>query len=167
MKNIAPTDAAAMESVETREWIDSIDYVIDCTDAAVARFLEDHVTSREASSTELEAARSETADHTMKREDLEPAFEKTLRDQDGNVIDLTDAEITFRMRAVGADVLKVNSTDVEVIGNPKRGRIRYEWQAGDTTDAGVFDVECYVAGDPRTIPSSSFFRVEIFNSLLD
>jgi len=28
MKNIAPTDAAAQEAVETREWIDSIDYVI-------------------------------------------------------------------------------------------------------------------------------------------
>ena len=29
MKNIAPTDAAALEAVETREWIDSIDYVIE------------------------------------------------------------------------------------------------------------------------------------------
>ena len=28
MKNIAPTDAAAQEAVETREWIDSLDYVI-------------------------------------------------------------------------------------------------------------------------------------------
>ena len=28
MKNIAPTDAAALEAVETREWLDSLDYVL-------------------------------------------------------------------------------------------------------------------------------------------
>src|SRR5687768_9189507 len=28
MKNIAPKDAAALEAVETREWLDSLDYVI-------------------------------------------------------------------------------------------------------------------------------------------
>ena len=28
MKNIAPKDAAALESVETREWLDSLDYVV-------------------------------------------------------------------------------------------------------------------------------------------
>ena len=28
MKNLAPTDAAALESVETREWLESLDYVV-------------------------------------------------------------------------------------------------------------------------------------------
>src|SRR6188508_285878 len=28
MKNIAPTDAAAQEAVETREWLESLDYVL-------------------------------------------------------------------------------------------------------------------------------------------
>nr|MBA3948521.1 hypothetical protein [Acidobacteriota bacterium] len=28
MKNIAPKDAAALEALETREWLDSLDYVI-------------------------------------------------------------------------------------------------------------------------------------------
>ena len=29
MKNLAPTDAAALEAVETREWLESLDYVLD------------------------------------------------------------------------------------------------------------------------------------------
>ena len=28
MKNMAPVDASALESIETREWIDSLDYVL-------------------------------------------------------------------------------------------------------------------------------------------
>ena len=28
MKNLAPNDAAALEAVETREWLDSLDYVL-------------------------------------------------------------------------------------------------------------------------------------------
>ena len=28
MKNMAPSDAAALEAVETREWLESLDYVI-------------------------------------------------------------------------------------------------------------------------------------------
>jgi len=28
MKNIAPRDAAELEAIETREWLDSLDYVI-------------------------------------------------------------------------------------------------------------------------------------------
>jgi pyruvate dehydrogenase E1 component len=41
MKNLAPTDAAALEAVETREWLDSLDYVLQQGDKArVIRLLE-------------------------------------------------------------------------------------------------------------------------------
>jgi pyruvate dehydrogenase E1 component len=41
MKNIAPADAAALEAVETREWIESLDYVVQQGDKArVVRLLE-------------------------------------------------------------------------------------------------------------------------------
>jgi pyruvate dehydrogenase E1 component len=41
MKNIAPTDAAALEAVETREWIESLDYVLEHGDKGrVVRLLE-------------------------------------------------------------------------------------------------------------------------------
>jgi len=152
----------------------SIDLLVDCTAAAAPRYIERHLTSRAAAVTELEASGGEKADLELKREDLTPAFEKTLRDPEGNVVDLTDKKVTFRMRQVGADVLKVNA-EADIVDPAKKGRVRYEWQTGDTTLAGVFDVECYVedADDaetptgPRTVPASFFFRVEIFNSLAD
>src|SRR6185503_12961555 len=41
MKNLAPTEAAALEAVETREWLDSLDYVINQGDKTrVIRLLE-------------------------------------------------------------------------------------------------------------------------------
>jgi pyruvate dehydrogenase E1 component len=41
MKNLAPPDAAALEAVETREWLESLDYVVDQGDKArVIRLLE-------------------------------------------------------------------------------------------------------------------------------
>src|SRR5690348_11882934 len=41
MKNLAPADAAALEAVETREWLESLDYVISQGDKSrVHRLLE-------------------------------------------------------------------------------------------------------------------------------
>ena len=36
MKNIAPADAAALEAVETREWLESLDYIVRQGDKARA-----------------------------------------------------------------------------------------------------------------------------------
>src|SRR5262245_17460422 len=46
MKNIAPTDAAAQEAVETREWIESLDYVLDHSDKGRAVRLLDALRAR-------------------------------------------------------------------------------------------------------------------------
>jgi pyruvate dehydrogenase E1 component len=41
MKNLSPTDAAALEAIETREWLESLDYVLEQGDKArVVRLLE-------------------------------------------------------------------------------------------------------------------------------
>src|SRR5262245_4351127 len=41
MKNLSPTDAAALEAIETREWLESLDYVLDQGDKGrVVRLLE-------------------------------------------------------------------------------------------------------------------------------
>ena len=34
MKNVAPDEASALEAIETREWIDSLDYVLHGQDSA-------------------------------------------------------------------------------------------------------------------------------------
>jgi pyruvate dehydrogenase E1 component len=46
MKNIAPTDAAAQEAVETREWIESLDYVLEHNDKGRAVRLMDALRAR-------------------------------------------------------------------------------------------------------------------------
>ena len=37
MKNLSPTEAAQQEAVETREWIESLDYVIAQSDREIGR----------------------------------------------------------------------------------------------------------------------------------
>jgi pyruvate dehydrogenase E1 component len=60
MKNIAPTDAAALEAVETREWIDSIDYVIEQGDKGRTVRLLDALRARARQSGVREAFTSTT-----------------------------------------------------------------------------------------------------------
>jgi hypothetical protein len=147
----------------------AIGYVIDCTDAAAARYLAGHSMSREAAPVDLAPSPTSTADWKMKRGDLFPVFDRVLVDEHGHRIDLTDRDVTFRMRMVGADVLKVNAA-ADII-DEKKGHVRYACVDGDTNLAGLFDAEFFVedGGDvgPRTVPANGFFRVEIANSLAD
>src|SRR6187431_1048615 len=46
MKNLSPVDAAALEAVETREWIDSLDYVLKQADAGRSMRLLDALRAR-------------------------------------------------------------------------------------------------------------------------
>lgn len=148
-------------------------YRIDCTVDASIRYLDGVIDQSAVSEQHSESSADDETmpvDLELKRNDLQPAFEATLRGLDGEPLDLSaieDLELQFRMRILDGSVLKVDSVDVDVVEG-KPGRIRYEWVAGDTDQAGLFDVEVVVVTDgPQTFPASHFFKVEIFSSLLD
>jgi pyruvate dehydrogenase E1 component len=60
MKNLAPTDAAALESVETREWLESLDYVVQQGDKGRVIRLLDALRARARQSGVREPFSSET-----------------------------------------------------------------------------------------------------------
>ena len=82
---------------------------------------------------------------TIKQNDKKPALVATLKDEDGNVVDLSHVvAIDFKMRLRGASENKVDShefTYARIQGDPKDGKIQYLWQDGDTDTPGMYEAE--------------------------
>lgn len=96
---------------------------------------------------------------TMKKGDRFPSFETTLSDNAG-AIDLTDCTVQFRMSLPGAAGTLLQAAAVVVYpaeqADPlKRGKVRYDWQVGDTDATGVHNAEWRVTrldGRKFTVP---------------
>lgn len=103
----------------------------------------------------------------LKVGDRLPTLRRTLRDGDGDPIDLTGATVTFRMRPqpTGPTVpaLKIAAGATTTIGAPTDGVVDFAWGASDSDTPGVFDGEFAVSigGLPMTVPSSGYVTVVI------
>lgn len=103
---------------------------------------------------------------TIKRGDTSPALSATLVDPDGSPADLTLADrVEFRMNAPYKDELITGDTDGNVSYlNKSEGRVQYNWQSGDTANAGQKEAEFvveYSNGNTRTYPNDGFFYINV------
>lgn len=113
------------------------------------------------------------ADFNIKRGDTSPAISSELQDNDGQVVDLTGAEVRFLMKERGGTALTVDGT--ADIGSPATaGVVSYTWVApigetpGDTDVAGEYDAEWEVTfadGTVQTFPNSRHLEVLIKRDL--
>jgi len=102
----------------------------------------------------------------IKRNDTRPSFTATLVDATGAAVDLTGASVLFLMRNPRTRALKVSGAMV-IVSEPL-GQVRYDWAAGDTDKAAVYQVECQVTfGDStiETFPNGSHHRLEVLKDL--
>ena len=103
---------------------------------------------------------------SMKQNDTSPAIAAYLLDQDENPIDLTACTVRFIMRKRGETNYKVYQT--VTIVDEDTGRIRYNWDAADTDEAGTFDAEfevTYSDGTIETFPNDTYVTVNILDDL--
>jgi len=101
----------------------------------------------------------------LKRGDTSPAFTATLRDRNGDPIDLTGATLRFLMRTAetfGAGT--VIDSAAAIVGAPTDGAMSYTWTAPDTLTPGKFWAEVEVtfgSGEVETFPNVGFHEVII------
>lgn len=96
----------------------------------------------------------------MKRHDLWPPVEATLEDASGPV-DLTGATVKFIMSDMNRNLIVDASA---VIVDAGTGKVKYEWQSGDTDTVGNFHGEFEVTwdgGKPQTFPNEGFIKIKI------
>lgn len=105
---------------------------------------------------------------TIKRGDTGPAFRATLRDANGDAVNLSGATALFYMRDIkGQRTIKVSAGAMTIIDAPG-GRVEYPWAAGDTDTAGLFDAEVQVTfgdGEVQTFPNNDHHRVEVMEDI--
>lgn len=101
-------------------------------------------------------------DFRIKEGDRLPSLAATLTDNEGIFTDLASASgVVFKM--VSTDGLTTKGPTAAVIVDGARGRVRYDWAAGDTDTAKVYNAEFVVtiAGKEQSFPVDGFFTVEV------
>lgn len=85
--------------------------------------------------------------------ETQPPYTASLLNGDGTPLDLTDQTVQFKMRMLGASTDTVLAP-ATIVGSPTLGKVKYEWNLGDTDVAGLYSVYWIVTGDVAlTYPS--------------
>lgn len=73
--------------------------------------------------------------------DTKPDLEFVIT-KDGRPVDLTGCTVYFTMKKIGGDI-KINKAQCSIV-DAESGLVKYEWQAGDTSEAGDYEGEVEV-----------------------
>lgn len=101
----------------------------------------------------------------IKRDDLSPKLEATLKDISGAVVDLTTATgVTFRLAKPDGAKVSGAATVEDAAG----GVVSYQWASGDTDIIGSYQGEFVVTFPtslPQTFPSKNYINIEVKENL--
>lgn len=108
-----------------------------------------------------------TADCFIRQGDTVPILTSTILDQNGNVINLTGASVSFTMRTL------TSSTPLTLAGsatvtNATTGAVQYAWNTNDTQTAGLYMGEWHVTesgGATYTYPNDGYLTISVEESL--
>jgi len=104
---------------------------------------------------------------TMKRNDTRPFLDVVLQDVNGAALNLQTAVvsgITFTMKNLDTDTVKVNQGACTLVTNGSDGMVRYSWTSSDTNAAGTYVGEfqiLYNDATKLTVPTSSVLSIVI------
>jgi len=103
---------------------------------------------------------------SIKKGDTLPKLRMRLTDTDGVALDLTGATVLFRMKPKNGGAVKVTRAGA-VVSPPTGGIVEFTWQTGDTDTVERYSAEWVLtyAGGVRTVPSSSFVAVVVYEAV--
>ena len=102
---------------------------------------------------------------TIKQNDTSPAIQASLKDYNGNPVNLVGATVRFHMRSFEGTI-KVDRTMTITSGT--NGIVTYFWQAGDTDTAGTYYAEFEVTYSDlsvETFPNNGSIAITITQEL--
>lgn len=101
----------------------------------------------------------------IKQNDTSPSLLATLRDFDGNAINLTGASVRFHMKDLNGTV-KID--EAMTVTNPTLGMVRYDWVTGNTDTVGTYYVEfevTYSDNSVETFPNNGNKTISVVREL--
>lgn len=101
-------------------------------------------------------------DFNLKRGNLLPALNATLKYSDGTIINLTGATVKFFMRPKGSSTVIVNASCSVV--SATAGTVQYNWQAGETDTVGNYEGEFQItfgSGSKLSVPNNALIQIFI------
>jgi len=107
-------------------------------------------------------------DFVIKKSGLLPVITATLKDANGDPVDLTGIPVKFIMRRVNAATPKVNAAavvDGDQVSN--KGGVSYPWVGTDTDTGGVYEAEWEgtFVGKKMTFPNDGYNVIRITDEL--
>jgi hypothetical protein len=103
----------------------------------------------------------------IKQNDSSPAYETQLQDDAGNAVDITGFnKIEFHMWDPDDGSVVVNDDDAGNVSatDAANGKVKYDWQSGDTGTAGLYYAEwqvTYSDGTIETFPNDGNDEIRI------
>jgi len=101
----------------------------------------------------------------VKQNDTKPDILATILDDDGDVINLTDATVAFHMNT-SVGVSKVESAGKLVVAS--EGTVKYEWAVGDLDTVGTYTAEFQITfsdASVLTAPNSGYMTIVVIAEL--
>lgn len=104
----------------------------------------------------------------IKQDDTRPPVEATLKSADGTAIDLSNVDagnVKFQVRTKQGEMFINGSCEIV---DASAGKVKYEWEEGDTEDVGTYEAEFDVEfqdGNRLTVPNNEFIPVIIYEQI--
>jgi hypothetical protein len=102
----------------------------------------------------------------IKVDDTAPNLRVQLINENGDPENLTEFTQTLSVKKSDSDTNTVDQGSM-TIHDAELGIVEYDWQASDTSDAGVYEAEVVSTDGTDTIsyPNDHYFRVHIMEGL--
>ena len=102
----------------------------------------------------------------VKQNDTSPKLAATLKDGNGQVVDVTGASVRFHMAKLNSSTVITDAS--ATVTNGSAGTVEYAWTASDTASIGTFRGEFEVTfstGLIQTYPNSGYISIQITDEI--
>lgn len=101
----------------------------------------------------------------IKQNDTKPALEAQLINSDGHPINLDMCGVMFHMKDIYG---RKEINKPAIITDAENGKVKYEWEQGDTDITGIMQCEFQITFTDNsilTVPNDGYFLIRIVKEL--